>query len=142
MDRTNLKYTKVEFSYLNASYNSFILQHTIMGQLVSAGSQFTPQQMDSMRKKFRRKDDVEINRYRALANNLAIAAVLIATVTFAAAFTLPGGYENDGPNRGMAILTKKVAFKAFLISDAVAMIGSITVTCLLIYTGSLDHDVR
>jgi len=139
---TNLKYTKVEFSYLNASYNSFILQHKIMGQLVSAGSQLTPQRMDLMRKKFRRKDAEEINRYRALANNLAIVAVLIATVTFAAAFTLPGGYENDGPNHGMAILARKVAFKAFLIADAVAMVSSITVTCLLIYTGSLDHDVR
>lgn len=118
------------------------MQHKIMVQLVAAGSQFSPQRMDLMTKKFRRKDAEEINRYRALANNLAIVAVLIATVTFAAAFTLPGGYENDGANRGMAVLANKATFKAFLISDAVAMVSSIIVTCLLIYTGSLDHDVR
>ncbi|ONK74865.1 uncharacterized protein A4U43_C03F10920 [Asparagus officinalis] len=113
-----------------------------MKQLASAGSEFSPQRMDLMRKKFCREKTEEINRYRALANNLAIVAVLIATVTFAAAFTMPGGYENDGPNRGMAILAKKAVFKAFLISDAIAMVSSIIVTCLLIYTGSFDHDVR
>lgn len=79
-----------------------------------------------------------------MASNLAIVAVLIATVTFAAAFTLPGGYVNDGNNQdeGMAILAKKLALKMFLISDNITMVSSICVTCLLIYTGSLDHDIR
>ncbi|ONK74864.1 uncharacterized protein A4U43_C03F10910 [Asparagus officinalis] len=108
----------------------------------NSGSQFSPQCMDLMTKDFYSEDAEEINRYRALSNNLAIVAVLIATVTFAAAFTLPGGYENDGPDRGMAILGKKTTFKAFLISDALAMVSSIIVTCFLIYTGSSDHDVR
>ncbi|XP_020258397.1 LOW QUALITY PROTEIN: protein ACCELERATED CELL DEATH 6-like [Asparagus officinalis] len=118
------------------------VQHKIMKRLMSAGSQFSPQCMDLMTKDFYSEDAEEINRYRALSNNLAIVAVLIATVTFAAAFTLPGGYENDGPDRGMAILGKKTTFKAFLISDALAMVSSIIVTCFLIYTGSSDHDVR
>ncbi|KAJ6696656.1 hypothetical protein OIU85_003049, partial [Salix viminalis] len=52
-----------------------------------------------------------------------LAAVLIATVTFAAAFTLPGGYKTD---QGTAILAKKAAFIVFVISDAISMVLSIS----------------
>jgi hypothetical protein len=58
---------------------------------------------------------------RARESHLVVAA-LIATVTFAAAFTLPGGYKND---RGTAILAKKAAFIVFVISDAMSMVLSI-----------------
>ena len=58
---------------------------------------------------------------RARESHLVVAA-LIATVTFAAAFTLPGGYKND---RGTAILAKKAVFIVFVISDAMSMVLSI-----------------
>ncbi|XP_057470518.1 protein ACCELERATED CELL DEATH 6-like [Actinidia eriantha] len=60
-----------------------------------------------------------------IGDNNMIVAALIATVTFAAAFTLPGGYDgNAGPNQGMAVLVRKTAFKAFVISNAMAVICS------------------
>ncbi|KAK3190211.1 hypothetical protein Dsin_029772 [Dipteronia sinensis] len=56
-----------------------------------------------------------------------VAAALIATVTFAAAFTLPGGYKNeDGKNQGTAILSRNSAFQTFVITDAIAMVFSIS----------------
>eukprot|EP00258_Populus_trichocarpa_P033106 XP_024449125.1 ankyrin repeat-containing protein At5g02620 [Populus trichocarpa] len=58
---------------------------------------------------------------KARESHLVVAA-LIATVTFAAAFTLPGGYKSD---RGTAILAKKAAFIVFVISDAISMVLSI-----------------
>jgi hypothetical protein len=62
---------------------------------------------------------------RARESHLVVAA-LIATVTFAAAFTLPGGYKSDqGPNEGTAILAKKPAFIVFVISDAMSMVLSL-----------------
>jgi hypothetical protein len=62
---------------------------------------------------------------KARESHLVVAA-LIATVTFAATFTLPGGYKSDqGPNEGTAILAKKAAFIAFVISDAMSMVLSI-----------------
>uniref|UniRef100_A0A6M2F401 PGG domain-containing protein n=1 Tax=Populus davidiana TaxID=266767 RepID=A0A6M2F401_9ROSI len=62
---------------------------------------------------------------KARESHLVVAA-LIATVTFAAAFTLPGGYKSDqGPNKGTAILAKKAAFIGFVISDAMSMVLSI-----------------
>ncbi|MCD7459341.1 hypothetical protein HAX54_040668 [Datura stramonium] len=55
-----------------------------------------------------------------------VVATLLVTVTFAAGFTLPGGFESDhdSPNKGMAILTRKSAFSAFIVTDAIAFVCS------------------
>jgi hypothetical protein len=58
---------------------------------------------------------------KARESHLVVAA-LIATVTFAAAFTLPGDYKSD---RGTTILAKKAAFIVFVIADAMSMVLSI-----------------
>lgn len=51
-----------------------------------------------------------------------VVATLLVTVTFAAGFTLPGGFESDKDSfdKGMAILSKKSAFCAFVVTDAIA----------------------
>jgi len=40
--------------------------------------------------------------------NTSLVAILIATITFAAAFTLPGGYSTDAGNEGLPIMARKV----------------------------------
>ncbi|KAJ6696659.1 hypothetical protein OIU85_003052 [Salix viminalis] len=79
---------------------------------------------------------------KARESHLVVAA-LIATVTFAAAFTLPGGYKSD---QGTAILAKKVAFKVFLISDAISMVLSISAVLihflLAFYQGSIKETTE
>ncbi|TVU38782.1 hypothetical protein EJB05_12169, partial [Eragrostis curvula] len=68
-----------------------------------------------------------------------IASVLIATVAFAAAFTVPGGFvADDHPSAGTAILAKRFAFKAFIVSDTIAFLCSIVATSFLIYGGSRE----
>ncbi|XP_039166779.1 serine/threonine-protein phosphatase 6 regulatory ankyrin repeat subunit B-like [Eucalyptus grandis] len=49
-----------------------------------------------------------------------LVAAFIATATFAAAFALPGGNINDGPNQGMATLAGRAAFKTFVITNTIA----------------------
>ncbi|CAL5337529.1 unnamed protein product [Camellia sinensis] len=74
--------------------------------------------IENLTKKMKANDD---KRKRITSTNIKktmdtqlIVAALIATVTFAAGFTMPGGYDgNQGPNQGMATLTKEAAFKAF-----------------------------
>uniref|UniRef100_A0A6N2KL30 PGG domain-containing protein n=1 Tax=Salix viminalis TaxID=40686 RepID=A0A6N2KL30_SALVM len=78
------------------------------------------------REKARNKEEV-LNKVRE--SHLVVAA-LIATVTFAAAFTLPGGYKSD---QGTAILAKKAAFIVFLISDAISMVLSISAVFIHFY---------
>ncbi|WVZ53438.1 hypothetical protein U9M48_004381 [Paspalum notatum var. saurae] len=52
--------------------------------------------------------------------NTSLVAILIAMITFAAAFTLPGGYSADTKNEGLPITARKFDFQAFL---AIATLG-------------------
>ncbi|KAL3742740.1 hypothetical protein ACJRO7_018109 [Eucalyptus globulus] len=54
-----------------------------------------------------------------------LVAALIATVSFTAAVAMPGGYNNDGPNRGMAILAGRADFQAFVLCNSVAFLLSV-----------------
>ncbi|TYH06913.1 hypothetical protein ES288_A08G190800v1 [Gossypium darwinii] len=73
---------------------------------------------------------------REMAQIISVMATLIATFTFTAAFTIPGGFISDGPDEGMAILIKKSAFKAFVITDTIAMTSSMTAAVLVFWSSS------
>ncbi|KAK9291924.1 hypothetical protein L1049_019876 [Liquidambar formosana] len=61
-----------------------------------------------------------------------VVAMLIATVTFAAAFSMPGGYNNSvGTDQGMANFIDRAAFKAFIIFDTTAFCFSVAIVHLL-----------
>ncbi|KAE9454964.1 hypothetical protein C3L33_13134, partial [Rhododendron williamsianum] len=74
------------------------------------------------REKVKQKAAEEMSK---MAKTHIIVATLISTISFAAGFTIPGGYEvNLGPNEGMAVLVREAAFKAFVITNTIAMICS------------------
>ncbi|XP_058216904.1 ankyrin repeat-containing protein NPR4-like [Rhododendron vialii] len=56
------------------------------------------------------------------ANSCTIVVALIVTVVFAAAITVPGGSDNTG----LPIFSKKTAFIAFAVSDAISLFTSTT----------------
>ncbi|KAJ9162572.1 hypothetical protein P3X46_022334 [Hevea brasiliensis] len=64
-----------------------------------------------------------IHKFEKVKDSHLVAAALIATVTFAAAFTVPGGYISDENDlkKGTPILSKNWTFKAFIVSDTIAM---------------------
>uniref|UniRef100_A0A2N9GTZ0 PGG domain-containing protein n=1 Tax=Fagus sylvatica TaxID=28930 RepID=A0A2N9GTZ0_FAGSY len=62
--------------------------------------------------------------------NLLIAT-LIATVTFTAAFTMPGGFQSQGVDEGSAVLSKRAAFHAFLIANTLAF--GLSITTILVH---------
>nr|XP_015616199.1 ankyrin repeat-containing protein At5g02620 [Oryza sativa Japonica Group] len=64
--------------------------------------------------------------------NTSLVAILIATITFAAAFTLPGGYSSNSGSEGLPIMSRKFAFQAFLVSDTLAMLSSLAVAFICI----------
>lgn len=57
------------------------------------------------------------------ANACSIAATLIATVVFAAVFTMPGGVSSE---TGIPVFFKERALKAFINGNALALFSSIT----------------
>ena len=65
----------------------------------------------------------DISFLRKVSDSHLLVATLVATVSFAAGFTLPGGYNDSD---GMAILSKKAAFQAFVVSDSMALGLSVT----------------
>ncbi|KAK0608419.1 hypothetical protein LWI29_030394 [Acer saccharum] len=76
-----------------------------------------------VRKGYDEFDEKVKKEYEKVKESHLIVAALIATVTFTAAFTLPGGVIQD---EGTAILSKKAAFQAFVITDAIAMVLSLS----------------
>ncbi|KAF8012241.1 hypothetical protein BT93_I0391 [Corymbia citriodora subsp. variegata] len=64
-------------------------------------------------------------------DNHLLIAVFIATVTFTAAFTIPGGYNDVGPDQGTATLARRAAFKAFVVFNTTAFCFSVLAIYLL-----------
>ncbi|KAJ0681525.1 putative ankyrin repeat-containing domain, PGG domain, ankyrin repeat-containing domain superfamily [Helianthus annuus] len=80
------------------------------------------------------------NWMKDTASQCMVVATLIATIAFAAAFTLPGGYNQ---NTGIPFFRKEPALIIFVISDAVSLISSST--SVLIFLSILtsryaEHD--
>ena len=84
------------------------------------------------------KESEEIYEIKRTIKSHMIVAALIATITFAAGFTLPGGYiQNESNNQGMAVLSLPTngtkgkdrdmaiavrdSFKSFVLHDSIAM---------------------
>nr|KJB78114.1 hypothetical protein B456_012G178800 [Gossypium raimondii] len=85
-----------------------------------------------------RLPNVSTETLEAIRNTHLIVAALIATVTFAAAITVPGGLESEkGSKQGTPFLIHEAAFKVFVVTNALAFIFS--VSALFIYFGVLDN---
>eukprot|EP00261_Vitis_vinifera_P019867 XP_010650518.1 PREDICTED: ankyrin repeat-containing protein At5g02620-like [Vitis vinifera] len=79
-------------------------------------------------------EDKIISNINRIGETHLIVAALVATVTFAAGFTLPGGYDSDG----MATLTKKAAFIAFIVTDTIAV--TLSVSAVFVYFFMSLHE--
>ncbi|XP_049386867.1 protein ACCELERATED CELL DEATH 6-like [Solanum stenotomum] len=87
-----------------------------------------------------KRDKIEIEKIMKAAQIQVVVATLLMTVTFAAGFTLPGGlYNDDSPNKGMAILLRKTVFRAFVISDVLTF--AFSAGAIFIYFLMADCDV-
>ena len=72
---------------------------------------------------------------RVSETNLLVAT-LIATMTFTAAFTVPGGYNQNGNvDEGLAVLRKNTAFRVFLVANTLAF-GLSTTSVFVHFLGS------
>jgi hypothetical protein len=72
---------------------------------------------------------------------IGIVSALLVTVTFAAAFTVPGGYRGDD---GTPVLAASHSFQAFIIANNLALLCSSMATIGLMYAGitTVEIDIR
>ena len=67
------------------------------------------------------------------AQFIGLGSVLITTVTFAAAFTIPGGYNQD---HGTPVLGRKYAFRTFILANSLAFIqGFVSLNTIILNSG-------
>lgn len=83
-------------------------------------------------------DQPDTESRRDKINVILLVATLVATVTFTAGFTMPGGYNNTYPDQGIATMLEKVKFQEFVICDTIAMYSSIIVAVTLIWAQLVD----
>ncbi|KAF7141947.1 hypothetical protein RHSIM_Rhsim06G0145700 [Rhododendron simsii] len=74
-----------------------------------------------------------MENYKDRINTLLLVATLVATVTYTAGFTMPGGYNNSDPNQGMATMLNKSKFQIFVISNTIAVYSPMIVAVSLIW---------
>ncbi|CAI9776880.1 unnamed protein product [Fraxinus pennsylvanica] len=124
---------------ITSSYFYSLRQYDVMKELIQRGANLDTWNVaireNSLMQKMEARpedgDEVVKTDTRRVADTHMLMATLITTVAFAAGFTVPGGYDGkDGPNEGLAVLSRKAAFKAFIISDTLAMICSACAICL------------
>ncbi|XP_074270315.1 uncharacterized protein LOC141593997 [Silene latifolia] len=78
---------------------------------------------------YRSKYGVPTTKIEAYTNTIGVIAALLATITFTAAFAVPGGLDSSN---GTPFFLRKAMFQVFLVADVVAMCSSMMVLfCLL-----------
>ncbi|KAM3345488.1 hypothetical protein P3S68_025197 [Capsicum galapagoense] len=92
--------------------------------------------------KAEKADQTEVKSIMKVAQIHIVVATLIMTITFAAGITLPGGFESDSdsPNQGMAILIRKTAIHAFVVSDAIAFTCSAVAIFIYFFMADVSAD--
>ncbi|XP_060675885.1 uncharacterized protein LOC125421638 [Ziziphus jujuba] len=84
--------------------------------------------------------DMKSYRLKNISSIHLLVASLIATVTFTAGFTMPGGYEDQDPlKKGMALLSNQTSFQLFVIADSIAFYCS-SASVFLQFCGAVEHD--
>ncbi|CAN6219033.1 unnamed protein product [Urochloa humidicola] len=114
-------------------------QVIILRCLAWTGAVLSPRRLDHFIHEFGigKTSGNELKKFTNIAQNLIVGSVLVSTVTFAAVFTLPGGYISDGhPHAGAPILSHRYTFKAFVMANTLAFVGSTLSTIWLTYAGS------
>lgn len=86
------------------------------------------------------ESNLQLEKYKKRTNTQIIVTALITTVTFTVGFTIPGGLRQSGEaDEGSVILSKEMAFKTFMITDALALLMS-TCSLFLYFLESMYDD--
>lgn len=84
---------------------------------------------------------LDADKNKDYVNTLLVVSALVATVTFAAGFTIPGGFNSSGPNSGRATLAGDPKLIFFIVFDILAMQSSIVTISTLIWAQLADPSL-
>ncbi|KAE9445206.1 hypothetical protein C3L33_22897, partial [Rhododendron williamsianum] len=93
----------------------------------------------------KRIEKLHISGLNNAINSATVVAVLIATVAFAAIFTIPGQYveeQTPGFSLGQAHIARKAAFIVFFVSDSAALFISLAVVVVQTSVVVIEHKAK
>ncbi|KAL3821494.1 hypothetical protein ACJIZ3_007399 [Penstemon smallii] len=82
-----------------------------------------------------------VEYFATRVNTLLVVATLLATLAFAAGFTMPGGYSSSENDLGMATMLRKQAFQVFVVSDSITVYFSLVAILSLVFALSGDLNM-
>jgi hypothetical protein len=87
--------------------------------------------------------EVEGKKIQDSTITVSVVSVLILTISFAAAFQLPGGYSSGGDKpEGTPELANKYSFQAFVLANSLAAFCSSMATISLMFAGVTAVDIH
>ncbi|KAK6116780.1 hypothetical protein DH2020_049513 [Rehmannia glutinosa] len=116
------------------------IKHDVQSQL-----QQTRQTGFKVRKIAKKVKKLHIEGLNNAINSATVVAVLIATVAFAAIFTVPGQYveqKTDGFSLGEAHIANNAAFIIFFLFDSVALFISLAVVVVQTSVVVIEHKAK
>ncbi|CAL5348135.1 unnamed protein product [Camellia sinensis] len=116
------------------------IKHDVQSQL-----QQTRQTGVKVRRIAKKLKKLHISGLNNAINSATVVAVLIATVAFAAIFTVPGQFveePTDGSSLGQAHVAEKPAFIIFFVSDSAALFISLAVVLVQTSLVVIEHEAK
>jgi hypothetical protein len=136
--RNYIGFTALDVAEENIDSSYIVHQRLTWMALINAGAPKSSTPITENLRSFKKPDG---GKYKDRVNTLMLVATLVATMTFTAGFTLPGGYNDSFPHLGMAVLAKRTAFQVFLVCDTLAMYSSIITIVALIWAQLGDLSI-
>ncbi|KAL2253125.1 UNVERIFIED_CONTAM: Protein ACCELERATED CELL DEATH 6 [Sesamum indicum] len=123
--------TALDVAEYYMKYNSQFRQRLTWAALKAAGTPRSLYRTTTGGQNSKKSSNME--NYKERVNTLLLVSTLVATVTFAAGFTVPGGYNTSDGDLGIAAMLREKGFHIFVFCDTIAMFSSILVAVTLIW---------
>ncbi|RWR84858.1 protein ACCELERATED CELL DEATH 6 [Cinnamomum micranthum f. kanehirae] len=91
-----------------------------------------------LQKRDREDKEPTLESYDGMSKVIYMVVGLMISVSFNSAFAVPGGYYNEGSDKGKATPTKKPLLMLFIITDSIALFLSIFSALLLCFSSDTD----
>ncbi|WCJ30719.1 ankyrin repeat family protein [Euphorbia peplus] len=126
-----------------------LLQHTLTTRALVVGGckrtwdrQIKNESSDEIKKEFDEKKPEKLEWIKNSVGPLLTVATIVATGTFTAGFTVPGGNNDcDSPEKGMPIFLHSLLFQLFVITNSSAFYCSIICILFCLFTKYDDIGV-